>query len=42
MDLDERNHIIYLPTAESEPAPTGERRARMKPDSFMLVEVSQK
>jgi DNA-binding beta-propeller fold protein YncE len=42
MDLDERNHIIYLPTAESEAAPTGERRARMKPDSFMLVEVSQK
>jgi DNA-binding beta-propeller fold protein YncE len=42
MDLDERNHIIYLPTAESEPAAPGEQRPRMKPDSFMIVEVSQK
>ena len=42
MDLDPRNHIIYLPTAETEPAAPGERRPRMKPDSFMIVEVSQK
>ncbi len=42
MDLDPRNHIIYLPTAETEPAAPGEPRPRMKPDSFMIVEVSQK
>ena len=42
MDLDPRNHIIYLPTAETEPAAPGERRPRMKPESFMIVEVSQK
>ena len=42
MDLDPRNHIIYLPTAETEPAAPGERRPRMKPDSFMIVEVNQK
>ncbi len=41
MDLDDRNHVIYLPAAEMEPAASG-GRPRMKPDSFMIVEVSQK
>ena len=40
MDMDTRNHIIYLPAAEAEPAAAGQR-PRMKPDSFMIVEVSQ-
>ena len=40
MDLDRSNHIIYLPTAEAEPAEAGQR-PRMKPDSFMIVEVSR-
>jgi DNA-binding beta-propeller fold protein YncE len=42
MDLDMRNHIFYLPAAETEPAAPGERRPHTKPDSFMIVEVSQK
>ena len=42
MDLDPRNRIIYLPAAEMEPAAPGERRPHTKPDSFMIVEVSQK
>ena len=40
MDLDRGNHIIYLPTAEAEPAATGQR-PRVKPDTFMIVEVSR-
>ena len=42
MDLDSRNHIIYLPAAEMEPAAPGERRPHTKPDSFMIIEVSPK
>jgi hypothetical protein len=42
MDLDSRNHIIYLPAAEVEAAAPGERRPRTKPDSFMIVKVGQK
>ena len=42
MDLDPRNHIIYLPAAEMERAAPGERRPHNKPDSFMIIEVSQK
>ena len=42
MDLDSRNHIIYLPAAEMDPAPPGDRRPHTKPDSFMIVEVSRK
>jgi DNA-binding beta-propeller fold protein YncE len=41
MDIDRQNHTIYLPTAESEPLAPGERRPHMKPDSFVIVEVSQ-
>lgn len=42
MDIDGDNHTIYMPTADREPAAPGERGPRMKPDSFMIVEVSQK
>ena len=42
MDLDSRNHIIYLPASDTEPAAPGERRPRRKPDSFKIVEVSRK
>jgi DNA-binding beta-propeller fold protein YncE len=42
MDLDPLSHIIYLPAAEMEPAAPGERRPHTKPDSFMIIEVSQK
>jgi outer membrane protein assembly factor BamB len=41
MGIDRRTHTIYLPTAEMEPPAQGERRPRMKPDSFMIVEVGQ-
>jgi DNA-binding beta-propeller fold protein YncE len=42
MDIDRSNHTIYLPTAEMEPPAPGQRRPRMKPGTFMIVEVSQK
>lgn len=41
MDIDRSNHTIYMPTAEAEPAAPGERRPRMKSDTFMIVEVGQ-
>lgn len=42
MGIDRRTHTIYLPTAELEPPPPGQRRPRMKPGSFMFVVVKQK
>lgn len=36
-----RHRGTYLPTAEFEPAAAG-ARPKMKPDSFMIVEVSRK
>ena len=42
MGIDRRTHTIYLPTAETEPSASGQRRPRMKPNTFMLVEVAQK
>jgi DNA-binding beta-propeller fold protein YncE len=42
MGIDEQRHVIYLPTAEYEnPADASSRRPQMKPDSFMIVEVSR-
>jgi outer membrane protein assembly factor BamB len=41
MGIDRRTRTIYLPTAEMEPPAPGERRPRMKPGTFMIVEVSQ-
>lgn len=41
MGLDTAAHKLYLPTAEFEPAAAG-ARPRMKPDTFMIVEVSRK
>ncbi|HUY94827.1 MAG TPA: hypothetical protein VMU71_05995 [Terracidiphilus sp.] len=40
MGLDAATHKLYLPTAEFEPAAAGQRRPQMKPDTFMIVEVS--
>jgi DNA-binding beta-propeller fold protein YncE len=42
MGFDRRTHTIYLPTAQMEPPAAGERRPRMKPGTFMIVEVEQK
>ncbi len=41
MGLDTAAHKLYLPTAEFEPAAAGSR-PKMKPDTFMIVEVSRK
>jgi len=41
MGLDASAHKLYLPTAEFEPAAAG-TRPKMKPDTFMIVEVSAK
>ncbi|MGA7256854.1 MAG: YncE family protein [Terracidiphilus sp.] len=41
MDLDTATNKLYLPTAEMEPAAAG-ARPKMKPDTFMIVEVSRK
>jgi DNA-binding beta-propeller fold protein YncE len=42
MGVDGKRHIIYLVTAEYEnPSDTTTRRPAMKPDSFMIVEVSR-
>ena len=41
MDLDSTNQVIYMPTAEMESPAPGERRPHMKPDSFMILEVSR-
>jgi DNA-binding beta-propeller fold protein YncE len=40
MTVDPTTHTVYLPTAEMNPLKAGERRATMKPDSFMVVVVS--
>ncbi|MBA3914865.1 MAG: YncE family protein [Acidobacteriales bacterium] len=40
MDMDTSSHAIYLPTAELEPAKQ-EARPEAKPDTFMIVVVSQ-
>jgi hypothetical protein len=37
MGVDETSHLIYLPTAELEPATTG--RPKAKPGTFMIVVV---
>ena len=43
MDVDPATHKIYLPTAEfEEQAPGATGRPKMKPDSFMIVVVSQR
>jgi hypothetical protein len=41
MDIDRSTQTVYLPTAEMEPPAPGERRPRMKPGTFMIVEVSR-
>ena len=41
MGLDLKTHNIFLPSAEFEPPPPGERRGKMKPGSFAIVVVSR-
>ncbi len=42
MAVDPATHTIYLPTAEMNPLKAGERRATVKPDSFMIAVVAGK
>lgn len=42
MGIDRRAHAIYLPAAQMEPPASGQRRPRMKPGTFMIVEVGRK
>ena len=41
MDIDGSSHTIYMPAAEMQPPAPGQRGPRMKPDTFMIVEVGQ-
>jgi len=41
MGLDPSTHTIYLPTAEIEAPAPGQKRPRPKPDTFMMVKVTQ-
>jgi hypothetical protein len=41
MGLDLKTHNIFLPAADFEPPAPGERRGKMKPDSFVIVVVGK-
>ena len=41
MGLDLKTHNIFLPAADFDPPAPGERRGKMKPDSFVIVVVSK-
>ena len=41
MGLDLKTHNIFLPTAEFDPPAPGERRGKMKPDSFVILVVAK-
>src|SRR5215472_2853732 len=41
MGLDLKTHNIFMPAADFDPPPPGERRGKMKPDSFVIVVVGK-
>jgi hypothetical protein len=41
MGLDLKTHKIFLPAADFDPPAPGERRGKMKPDSFVILVVSK-
>jgi DNA-binding beta-propeller fold protein YncE len=41
MGLDTKTHNIFMPAADFDPPAPGERRGKMKPDSFVIVVVSK-
>jgi hypothetical protein len=41
MALDKKTHNIFLSAADFEPPAPGERRGKMKPDSFVIVVVGK-
>ena len=38
--VDQKTHHIYLPTAEFEPLATGEKRPKVKPGTFMILDIA--
>jgi DNA-binding beta-propeller fold protein YncE len=42
LSVDEASYKIYLPTAEFEPPAVANERPKLKPDTFMIVEVGHK
>lgn len=41
MGLDLKTHNIFMPTADFDPPAPGERRGKMKPDSFVILVVAK-
>ena len=41
MTIDLKTHNIFLPAADFDPPAPGERRGKMKPDSFVLLMLSR-
>jgi DNA-binding beta-propeller fold protein YncE len=41
MGLDLKTHTIFMPAADFDPPAPGERRGKMKPDSFVIVVVAK-
>ena len=41
MGLDMKTHTIFMPAADFDPPAPGERRGKMKPDSFVIVVVGK-
>ena len=38
--VDQKTHHIFLPTADFEPAANGERRPKVKPETFVILDVA--
>ena len=41
MALDLKTHNLFLPAADFDPPPPGEKRPKMKPDSFVVLMVTR-
>jgi hypothetical protein len=41
MALDMKTHNVFLPAADFDTPAAGERRGKMKPDSFVVVMLSR-
>ena len=41
MGLDAKTHKVYLPAAEFDPPAPGERRGKIKPNSFVVIVASR-
>ena len=41
MAVDSKTHNIFLPAADFDPPPAGEKRPKMKPDSFVVLMLTR-